>query len=535
MEKINDTRVRLCLVMFLILISLLMVRLAYIQIICHESYETAAISQYEISIEGLDTRGLILDRNSMPLTDGTNQFYYIIDRTLMDDDLKKAMESIEAMQVASEKSSYMVYQTERYDRDVSDQLKEKYNAYIFRASARYSDDQPACHLIGYLNKDSEEGVSGLELMFEDILAPEGNNLVIYADAAGDIIAGRAPEIRSESEDTKGQDTMDERYVITSIDRRIQYVCEKALADHAESGAALVTDCDTGEILGWACAPCFDPDNVEAYLDSGDCLINKVSQAAYAPGSVFKIVTAAAALENGICDIDQTFTCEGQVTVGGVTLGCSGAPLGGHGKLTMSEAMACSCNCYFAQLGEMVGSENIVRQARYMGLGSTVLEGFPEETAGNIPEEDEVGPWDVSNLSIGQGSILATPLQINRMTAVVASGGRLIDYSVVKQESDTEGIRIISLKTAAHLEKMMRAVTERGTGFSDREYTVWGKTGTAETRINDVKSNTCWFTGYCRIADKTYVITVMTEDGSSGTADAMPVFDDIADFLVNLQK
>ena len=115
-----------------------------------------------------------------------------------------------------------------------------------------------------------------------------------------------------------------------------------------------------------------------------------------------------------------------VTVEGVTLKCTAAEEEGHGELDMNQAMACSCNCYFAQLGQLAGCGEIVKTAAKLGLGSQVLKDYPQEASGNIPDEDEVGPWDTTNISIGQGAILTTPLQIARMTAIVACGGRDVE-------------------------------------------------------------------------------------------------------------
>ena len=545
MEHINKKRVKGFAVFFAVMAVLLAARLAYIQIFCHDEFTAAAVSQYEITVEGLDTRGVILDRNSMPLTGGVKEYYYIISRKLKDGRLKSLTEDIGGQQIAKKTSAYLVYRTESFDRDINDILKKDYSAYVFQTSSRYSDDQLACHLIGYINEDEKVGVSGIELMCQDRLAAAGSRLTIWADAAGSLLRGIAPSVEDvegsvygKEDDLRSQSSnMDERCVVTTIDRRLQYVCEKALESHTKSGAALITDCQTGEILAWASSPTFDPNDIESYLEDGDCLINKVSQAAYAPGSVFKIVTAAAALENNVCGSDQVFECKGEVTVEGVTLGCSNAPEGGHGSLDMSQAMACSCNCYFAQLGEMIESGTIAAQAEKMGFGQTVLNNFPSETGGNIPGEDQVGPWDVSNLSIGQGDILATPLQINQMTSIIAGGGKLVRPTIFLDEEDTrkekeeaDAEQVVTPETAASIEMMLADVMTEGTGSIGWEIPVWGKTGTAEAEKDGLPVKNCWFTGYCRIEDKTYVITVLAEDGASGSATALPVFKEITEFL-----
>ena len=521
---------------FTLIMLLLTGRLFYLQVLCHEELAAAAASQQEIAIEGLDTRGMILDRNLQPLTGGTDQYYYIVSQKKEDAAFAHLMEELEGRQVARDSAAYHVYRTEKYDSDANEILQERYGAYVFRTQARYADDQLACHLIGYLNEDEQKGVSGLELIHQDELAADGDVLTVLADGAGNIISGRAPAVRSGTEKAR---TMESRTVVTSIDRRLQYVCEKALSAAGESGAAVVMDVESGEILAWASTPKFDPRSIEDYLDDGDCLLDKVSQGTYAPGSVFKLVTAIAALESGVCDEEQEFTCEGEVVVAGVPVKCTAAAQG-HGRLDMGEALAVSCNCYFAQLGELTGCEEIVRTARRLGLGEKVLADYPQEEAGYIPAEEEVGPWDTTNISIGQGDILVTPLQIVRLTAVLAAGGLDVKATLYpRAQSEGEKERLISSPTAALLDEMMREVMASGSGAAveegDASARKWllsarGKTGTAEALWQGEAVSNCWFTGYFTVGNRRYAVTVLVERGVSGSATALPVFRSVADFL-----
>lgn len=522
---------------FALVMLLLAGRLFYLQVLCHEELAAAAASQQEIAIEGLDTRGMILDRNLQPLTGGTDQYYYIVSKKKEDAAFALLMEELEGRQVAKDSAAYHVYRTEKYDSDANEILQERYGAYVFRTQARYADDQLACHLIGYLNEDEQKGVSGLELIHQDELAADGDVLTVLADGAGNIISGRAPAVRSGTEKTR---TMESRTVVTSIDRRMQYVCEKALSAAGESGAAVVMDVESGEILAWASTPKFDPRSIEDYLDDGDCLLDKVSQGTYAPGSVFKLVTAIAALESGVCDEEQEFTCEGEVVVAGVPVKCTAAAQG-HGRLDMEDALAVSCNCYFAQLGELTGCEEIVRTARRLGLGEKVLADYPQEEAGYIPAEEEVGPWDTTNISIGQGDILVTPLQIVRLTAVLAAGGLDVKATLYpRARSEGEKERLISSPTAALLDEMMREVMASGSGAivdagGGKAAGKWllsarGKTGTAEALWQGEAVSNCWFTGYFTVGNRRYAVTVLVERGVSGSATALPVFRSVADFL-----
>lgn len=525
MEKKILKRNRSLFFMFFLAMVLLLGRVAYIQLISHEELKSAAVSQYEVMIEGLDTRGRILDRNYMPLTGGTNQYYYFIKRENCDENLMASLKDIDGKEVGSEDSPYRVFRTEKFDEEENEKLKTEYGAYVFRSGTRYADDQIACHLIGYLNQDQKTGVSGLELLYQEELAAGGEKLSLWADAGGTLIEGQTPKVLDIENDSKFEGNS----LVTTIDRRLQYVAESALETASKDGAIIVMDAESGEILTMASAPTFNPNNIESYLTSGgDCLINKATQGAYPPGSVFKIVTAAAALENGISP-QKEFECEGHTTVGGVELNCEGAKDGGHGVVNMKQAMAVSCNCYFARLGEEIGVEKIIEQATKMGLGKKTMDDYPEESEGNIPEAADVSEADTSNVSIGQGTILVTPLQIAQMTAVIAGGGKYVSPTVVFEGDRTETVAI-SEKNAMLIEDMLAEVMLTGTGSSDWDCQVWGKTGTAETGRAEENSNCCWLTGYCKFDETKYVITVMIEDGKSAAADALPVFEDIVEYL-----
>ena len=356
MEKRNTNRTLVLFLIFVILMVLLTIRVYYIQIICHEELTEAAQSQYEVLVAGIDNRGQILDRNHMPLTGGLNQYYYFVEKDFADENLDFLMKSIDAEQIASTESSYLVYRAERYDKGVSDRAKDEYKAYVLECPTRYGEEQIACHLIGYLNEDEQKGVSGIELLCEEKLSKKQGALTLWADAAGYLISGTEPA-RSDTPKGKSTSLENEAGIVTTIDRRIQFATERFLQNQTTSGAAIVMDADTGEILAWTAMPTFNPNNIEDYLYSGsDCLINKVSQSAYPPGSVFKIVTALAGLEDGI-DPALEFECEGKTEVEGIEVSCIVEE--GHGKVDMREAMAVSCNCYFAKLCESVGYEKVI--------------------------------------------------------------------------------------------------------------------------------------------------------------------------------
>lgn len=527
-----------------IVFAALACRLFYLQILSHDDLQAAAVSQYQVAVEGLDTRGQIFDRNLEPLTGGTEQYIYFLETNRLDGDAEELLASVSARCISvipeivagsdgdggteggtRQKSRYTVYRSQSFDPAVNQKLKEEYGAYALCTNARYSDSQTACHLLGYLNESENKGVSGLEKACEQTLAAESRNLVLWADSGGGLLSGISPKL-------VGGESLREGSVITTLDSGLQRACETVLANRDVSGAVLVSELKTGEILAWASSPVFNPNTVEAYLtDGGDCLVDKCIQGVYAPGSVFKVVVAAAALESGIVDPEAVYDCDGEEKVGGITLGCTMGPAGGHGPVNMKDAMAKSCNCYFAVLGEQLGAERILDMARRLGLGSLVFSRFMEETAGSLPAAESLGEWDISNLSIGQGQLQVTPAQIHRMMAIVCGGGRAAKLTVVKGQ-DTDGAKqILPASAAGILEEMLAAVMEDGTGRSSlRSVPAWGKTGTAENVRGGKAVRDCWFSGCCQVGENRFIITVLVEDGISGSSSALPIFDAMADYL-----
>lgn len=535
-KSVFQSRIRFLGIIGAVLWIALVGRLFYIQVLSHEDLALASTSQYQVIVEGMDTRGVILDRNSNLLTGGTAQYYYFLSKKREDEGSERLLASISARNISASDSAYSVYRSQIFDETVNDSLKSQYGAYVYCCPSRYSDNQTACHLIGYLNQSEKKGVAGLELLCEDVLKADDSRLTLWADSEGNLLLGIPPKLENSH-------TLTDHSVTTTIDRGVQSLCEETLAAQQFDGAVLVSEAESGEILAWASSPAFNPNTIEEYLDSdGDYLVNKCIQGGYSPGSVFKIVVAAAALEAGICDPQEEFLCEGKVKVEGVELGCTSGPEGGHGKVNLYEAMAQSCNCYFATLGEELGYRALLEMAQEMGFGEKALNVFAEEIQGNLPSVAETGQWDISNLSIGQGEILATPMQIQRMMSMVANGGTDVGLRIFPREQLTEGSqsatpeqgrgeRIFSADTAEALQKMLSMVMKEGTGSGySWPCPVYGKTGTAETTDQGNEVKNCWFSGYCHVNGRNYVVTVLVEHGKSGSATALPVFAAITEYL-----
>ena len=250
--------------------------------------------------------------------------------------------------------------------------------------------------------------------------------------------------------------------IMALVKMRQFSVEDMIQDVEKDCAVVILDASDGGVAAMACTPSFDPNDVGTHLESdGDELVNKATQGEYAPGSVFKIAVAAAALENGV-DIDCSYDCTGSVSVGDLQVKCETGGDDGHGSIGFEDAFAQSCNSFFIKLGQEIGADDIIETAQKLGLGKKALTGYPQESAGHLMTSGERSGDAIANLSIGQGETLVTPLQVAHMTGIIASGG--IDRGVhMLMEEEAGNERVISGKTAGAIAAMMEKTTESGTG------------------------------------------------------------------------
>lgn len=499
-------------------------RLYYIQIVCGDALAAGAQGQQAIQVYSQDRRGVIYDRNMIPLTDSCQCYYYLIEKSRIDQDFQQLMERTGGCQAGSMGEKYVVYKLERFSRILNQRLVSEYGAYAFCCGTRYDDRQTAAHLIGYTDADGV-GQSGLEKLYQYRLSAAPAALSLTGNGAGQPVLGLGLS-QSQGEGASLQPSS----LVTTIDKALQEKVEEILHEKNITGAAVVLDTATGQVLAMASTPAFDPNQLDGYLssDQGE-LMNKAIQGQYPPGSVFKIAVAAAALESGLADQEFTFTCTGSVQVNGVKMVCEGKEKG-HGKLNMEQAFACSCNCYFAKLAEKVGAENILEMARRLGLGQQALDGFPGEEAGAFPAEEDCAYSGLANLAVGQGSLLVTPIQIAKMTNIIAAGGisHRTDVVMSQESSEDEGTRTVTAKTAAAVAEMMKEVCLTGTGSGNQAHvSIAGKTGSAEAGGDVVHG---WFTGFFPAEHPRFTVTVFAEDGKTGSGSALPVFEEIVNWL-----
>lgn len=414
-------------------------------------------------------------------------------------------------------------------------------------AARFGQNSLARHVVGYVNQNG--GVMGLERQWDTQLQGDAAPaLVAYLDGRGDPLAGLGIRLMLPE---AGKEPYD---LYTTLDKRIQQAVEGALENALQPGggslraAVVVMEPRSGEVLAMASRPQWDQTaDPNGQADQSLSFLTNRAVTAFDPGSVFKTIVAAAALEWGDVEPEERFYCPGHYEVGGHRFQDSDGVA--HGWLTFEEAIVRSCNVTLAQVGyERLGADRLKEVARRFGFGQTTGLGLPEEQAGVIPLLEFGG--HVVQMSFGQGGLLATPLQVARAYSAIANGGTLPPARLVREMRNPEGlvvyrpkvekpVRVISSATAQMLQRALAATTDpKGSGTGRRAWLeeggAAGKTGSAEgTNAGGGKAIHGWFAGYFPLMNPQYVVAVFVEDGRSGGAAAAPLFREVGRAILDL--
>ncbi|MGE5598081.1 MAG: peptidoglycan D,D-transpeptidase FtsI family protein, partial [Bacteroidota bacterium] len=324
-------------------------------------------------------------------------------------------------------------------------------------------------------------------------------------------------------------------LLLTIDRRLQAAVDRIADRSLPRGAIVVMSPWTGEILALASRPSFDPRRPAAELRTPGAPFLNRALTAYHPGSIFKLVVLAAALEKDPDVFMRLFEDPGRLACGHLTFHCPG---GGHGLMTLADALAFSCNTVFIRLALELGLTELVRTAERLGLGVPACLDLPGEALGCLPPAEDGSPGSLANTALGQGAVTVTPLQVARMIGAVANGGRLVGGRILLGTADGKGrvralagggapVRVISARTARLMRIMMAGVIRYGTGRAAAvSMGAAGKTGTAQSGTEDPdgrRVNHAWFAGFAPLSRPRYVVVVLAEGGGAGGAVAAPVF------------
>lgn len=409
---------------------------------------------------------------------------------------------------------------------------------------RYQSAGLCVHLIGYINSDGD-GVCGIEKYYDTILKDASGVLKARCavDAKGRLLDGAALTFTEENYNSPAG-------VMLTIDRDIQKIAQDALEEfEIGTGAVVVLDAATSEIRAMASVPVFDQNDPAASLDAADSPFLNRAITPYSVGSVFKAITAAAAIESGI-DETFTYTCTGSYTIGETVFNCH--EQAGHGTQNMAQAMANSCNPYFIDLALHTGRESLCTMAENLGLGAKIelADGFYTKS-GILPAAYTLtSEQDLANLAFGQGELLASPLQMTAVYAAIANGGVYRAPSLMKAIIDASGEevqraflpasrRAMSSETAERVGALLKYAVENGSGkrANPSNSTAAGKTATAQSGWfleNGAEVTQSWFCGYFPYEAPRYAITILKENGQGGSADCAPVFKYIADAILELE-
>jgi penicillin-binding protein 2 len=536
-------------------------------------------------------RGLIIDRNGEVLVRNRPSFNidFVSEDSPHPEDTVRTLATItgypaeELLEKLARPGKRRMYEPKLLLRDVSRDMVARVTAQRYRlpgvvisvVPARdYLHGDLAAHAIGYIREISGEqlknpiyagyrmgdviGQYGVEARYERYLQGERGSQAVIVNAAGNKIGEAYSHLALPGSD-----------VMLTIDRRLQEVADRALS--GKKGAVIAMNPHNGDILAMASAPRFAPAifttevSKETWSDlthpSGNKLTNRVSQGVYPPGSVFKIFVALAALAEGVVTPQERFYCRGYVMFGKRKFRCH--KHSGHGSVDLFDAMVQSCDVYFYTVGQRLGVDRIYQYAHDLfEFGEQTGLGIGDESSGLIPstawkakyfrnpEDKKWYPGETLPVSIGQGAITTTPLQIARGLSAVVNGGKIVKPRVVRKviASDgrvleetppgPEGVKTIDIAPEI-VERVKRSMVgvvldKRGTGHraalpEGSGIIVGGKTGTAQVAAKEsgIKDEDhAWFAGYAPADNPQIVVATIIENGGHGGAEAAPVVNDV---------
>lgn len=482
------------------------------------------------------TRGCIYDRSLKKLVNDETQNVVIIKPTA------KALTEILKLE-NKEEIENTLRQGELYiGEERSGAVSNSENILNTKTVKRYSN-KSLCHIIGYLSSD-DEGLCGIEKEFDSLLNDYSGTLgaVFKTDALGRVLSSESIEIRDDRYNSSGG-------VVLTIDRDIQSIVETALINgNITKGAAVVLSVETGEILSVVSLPLYNQESPEESLNDDDSPFLNRAFSPYSVGSVFKVVTASAALENNVSQ--ENYFCKGSTKKSGVTFYCNNKS--GHGNLDIEKATAVSCNPYFIDLSVRVGAKEMIKYAKAFGFGTSEELYGASLQSGTIPTEEQLdSDAAIGNFGFGQGVLSATPLQLAVCYNTIARGGEYTSPKLVKGTINGKGeltpfshnsrkYKAIEEATASEISRYLLYTVNEGTGQSGKSayFNSCGKTATAETGQTDENGRpvyNTWFVGFFPYEAPKYTVCILKEDGASGSYDDAPIFKEISEKIYFLKE
>lgn len=500
-----------------LLVSALIGRLFYLQIIKGCSYAERAAAQRSAAYVYDSGRGQILDRNY------------------------QSLHAVKEKVGGSLQAALVPYNIP----------PEMLTALDIEEEIRYHKGSLASHVTGYIKKprnpmQPQDGLAGLERAFNNELWGTPSAVGVIIDAKKRMISGLGVN------EWRYEHFRRPYHLVTTIDRQLQSIVETVGSSLIDKGAVVLLDPKSGDIVTMASIPrllveeLYNGASQEALqaMEEGNAYLNRALMQ-YPTGSVFKVLLAAAALEERLPEPEGQFICDGSYEIGNRAISCYNGT--SHGVVDLHEALAVSCNGYFVNLAERLGTEKVLAMARRFKLGQKTGVPLGGEMPGKIPSAAEL-PYrgDLANTAIGQGLVAATPLQLARMMAIIVNDGRdiyprlvskIIDKNsnIVKNYPLQLGNRVISPLVARQLKQMLTTVVSSGSASSaaSRLYQAAGKSGTAETSKRGISHS--WFAGYVSLENRTLVAVVFLEEWQPQKPTASSIFKQIMEAVAAAQS
>jgi cell division protein FtsI (penicillin-binding protein 3) len=461
-------------------------RLAYLQLFRYNEYYARAQHQQQVIVEIGARRAEIFDRNLNPLAMSVPVDSCFAIPSEIGDPRMVARLLSKVLEVPPEEIATRLATSHSFvwiARKLPPNKAERIAAmnlrgiYFQREGARfYPKRELAAHVLGYVGMD-DKGLGGLEYSLDDHIRSKPGKMLILADAHR-----RWYDSNDKTPDAGAS-------VVLTIDEKIQYIVEKELAQvihdtQSKSGTIVVENPNTGELLAVANWPTFNPN--AAKESNPESRVDRAASALYEPGSVFKIVTLSAAIDQGITNADELIDCQnGSIYIAGHRIRDHKA----YGMLTVAQVLANSSDVGAIKLGLRLGAPRFYDYIRAFGFGQLTGVDLPGESRGMLRRLENWTPVSVGSISMGQ-EIGVTPLQLITAMSVMANGGTFVQPHIVRafrrgaqmiEQPQPQPRRVIRETTAATMRRMLEGVVLNGTGKNARldGYTSAGKTGTAQ--------------------------------------------------------
>ena len=565
-KTFNRKKVMIVFVAVFFIMMFLIGRLVYLMIFCSEYYGNKAENLHERERDIKAARGKLLDANGTVLATNKSVCTISVIHNQMEEPEKVIAMLVKELGISEEtarKRVEKVSSIERVKTNVAKETGDAIRAYGLsgvKVDEDYKRYYPygtlASKVLGFTGADNQ-GILGLEVKYDEYLQGTNGKILTLTDARG-IEIENAGESRLEP--VNGYD------LCLSLDYNIQMYCEQAAKKvctkkSADSVSVIVMNPQNGELMAMVNYPEFDlndpftlvGDNGEAVsAEEKQNLLNKMWRNqcisdTYEPGSTFKIITAAAALEEGVVKLDDAFFCPGYKIVEDIRIRC--ARTTGHGAETFETGIMNSCNPVFMELGERLGAENFVGYFKQFGLLSKTNIDLPGEAETIMHKTENIGPVELATISFGQ-SFQITPIQLVTTVSSIINGGTRVTphFGVSVQDADGNTVKTFSYEThenicTAETSETMRYLLEKvvseGTGKNAKieGFSIGGKTATSQTLPRSDHKYISSFLGFAPADDPQVLVLVVINDpqgiyygGTIAAPVAKEIFENILPYL-----